>query len=69
MVDPLVARDHAHGEVLVAADQSIHRLRDGEFRKAAHFRHQTTQAGDVLVERLDGVLGHHRSSASIRNGR
>jgi hypothetical protein len=58
-VDPAVAGDDAGGHFLVAADERVHRFGNGQFGKAAHFRHQATQAGDVVVESLDGMFSHH----------
>ena len=57
-VDPLVAGDHLFGQFLVTPHQRVERLCDRDFRKAAHLGDQAAQPGDVLIECLDGVLGH-----------
>jgi hypothetical protein len=58
-IEALVARHHLIGQGLIAAHQRIERFGDGDLGKPAHLGDKPAQAGDVLVEGLDGMLGHH----------
>jgi hypothetical protein len=68
-VEPWIHPDHSLRERRVAPDKGGDRVGQHLFRDAAHFGNLRTQALEVRVESLDGVVGHCRHGRLRQDGR
>jgi hypothetical protein len=68
-VDAGIALDDADCGLGIALDKRPHRFGDGGFGEPAHFRDESAELIELVVESLDGVRGAHSHSLLSRTGR